>query len=178
MVQVARLALAFRIGAAPDAGYLSARVAIETGNSPGWHWGKSMKVLALVSAMAVMAACSPAQTDAPAEAEVTSVDEQGIGQSETTAADGGPSYGSFALTEPDGSVTTETIRPDGTFTMTMADGSVRTGIWEQKSPEEFCTQDEGSETMMCFDERIDADGNWISVSQADGSVSTVERLDD
>ncbi|MEP0191576.1 MAG: hypothetical protein ABJP70_13240 [Erythrobacter sp.] len=131
-----------------------------------------MKKLILVAAIAGLSACGGAASDEQSAAEPveTAVEE-------VTAADGGPSTGTFTITNSKGEVSTEVLAADGTYTNTDADGTVGNGVWEQRSPTEFCTQASDEEEMKCFAESVDADGNWTSTDPEDGEVSTILRVD-
>lgn len=136
-----------------------------------------MKYIAIVAALGMISACSPAETDDTSSADTTSVEDSAV-LAETTAADGGPSHGTFRITQADGDVITEKLAEDGTFTATDQDGEVTTGTYEQKSPNEFCAKDDDEEKMKCYVEEVNADGVWTSTDPDDGEVSTVERITD
>ena len=132
-----------------------------------------MKKILVLSALAGLAACSPAETTTEAEAP-TEVVEAPVA---TTAADGGPSTGAFKITDADGKVTMEEIRADGTYTSTTEGEAAKTGRWEQKSPESYCTtEDEEGAVQKCHTETIDENGVWTS-TDPDGEVVTVERVE-
>lgn len=143
---------------------------------PSCLMGEIMKKFAFVVGLTtVLAACS-----APAEeaATDTASTEEAAMVAETTAADGGPSTGTFTVTNAAGEVSTEVISADGTYTSTEADGTVSTGMWEQRSPNEFCTQPSDQEVMKCYAESLNEDGVWNSVDPDDGEVSVIERVAD
>ncbi|MFN2098559.1 hypothetical protein [Altererythrobacter sp. MF3-039] len=129
-----------------------------------------MKKLIAVVTLAALTACSSAEEAAETE-EVAE-------ESQIMAADGKPSYGTFTVTDPDGSVLTEVVIEDGTFTSTDAEGESVTGTWVQK-PGEFCTtvDAEGAEER-CFSEMVNDEGVWLSTDPDDGTVSIVERIEE
>lgn len=127
----------------------------------------------LVAALATISACSQkAEEAAPAEAPAT---EAAVA---TTAADGGPSTGTFKVTLADGSEITAEVKPDGTYTVTDASGAVTdTGKWEQKSPELYCeTSDKEGSTQVCLEEKVDENGVYTSKDPNTGDVATVVRV--
>lgn len=131
-----------------------------------------MKKLILLAGIATLAACAEPET----VTEPEPVAEAPPAVAEVMAADGQSPVGSYKITEPDGSVMTEELRPDGTFTNTGADGVVRTGTWVQKSPALFCStvQDEAEK---CYEEGLDAQGVWTSKDPENGEVSKIERVE-
>jgi hypothetical protein len=134
-----------------------------------------MKKLVLVAALASLSACGGAVTEeeAPAEATEMMADENAT----LLAADGGPTVGTYKVTNAAGEVSTEVIAEDGTYTSTNAAGEVSTGTWEQKSPTEYCTQPSDAEKMTCFAEMVGDDGVWTSTDPDDGEVSIIERVE-
>ncbi len=132
-----------------------------------------MKKILIAAACASLAACSPAETtdEAAAPAETAEV------VAESTAADGGPSYGMFKVTQADGTVSMEDVREDGTYTTTSEGQEPRTGKWEQASPDSFCsTADTEGAVQKCYTETVDENGVWTSTDPDDGKVSTIERV--
>ena len=129
-----------------------------------------MKKIVCVAACLALAACGGTVADAPEEAVVEDNTSVAI------AADGLPTPGTYTVTNSEGAVSTEVLNEDGTFTSTNADGEPVTGVWEQRSPNEFCTQVEGDEAMKCYAEEVNEDGVWTSTDPDDGEVSTVERV--
>ncbi|WP_336985919.1 hypothetical protein [Altererythrobacter aquiaggeris] len=135
-----------------------------------------MKKFLLISAVAALAACSPAETTTEADTPVATAEP--AAPTATTAADGGPSTGTYKITRADGTVIMEEIRADGTWTGTSEGEEPTTGTWEQKSPELFCsTDDEAGAVQKCYTESIDENGVWTSVDPDGGEVSTVERVE-
>lgn len=135
--------------------------------------GNIMKKILIITAFATLSACSaekPAEEAAPATETVEAA-------TETVAADGGPSSGMFKVTDADGKVTMEELRADGTYTATSEGEEPKTGKWEQKSPESFCsTPDEEDGKQKCYAETVGEDGVWTSTDPDDGTVSTIERV--
>ncbi len=132
-----------------------------------------MKKIIAVATLAALAACSPAEDAAEAEAPDAAAEEAMV-----MAADGGAPYGTFKITNAEGAVLTEVINEDGTFTSTDEAGETTTGTWAQK-PGEFCTtvDAEGAEEQ-CFAETVNDEGQWTSVDPDDGEVSIVERVEE
>lgn len=128
-----------------------------------------MKKIILVAVLAAMTACNQAEPAAEtAEAEETV-------PAEVMAADGGPAYGTFKVTLADGTVITDEVRQDGTYTTTMPDGSVENGTWVQK-PGEYCsTPDAEDASESCYPESIDENGVWTATNP-EGETATVERV--
>ena len=133
-----------------------------------------MKKLAIVAAVA-LAACSNAET-----AEEPVAVETEAPTSEATmsmAADGQSPVGEYKITLADGSVWTETVNADGTYSSVSPDGETETGTWRQETPERFCSQASDDEAETCRTETIGEDGVWTSVSDSDPADSvTVERV--
>lgn len=133
-----------------------------------------MKKFVLVAALAAVSACSQSETPAEPEAVETAAEAAPIA---TVAADGGPSTGNFKITREDGSVFTEEVRSDGTYTSTSADGVAETGKWVQKTPNEYCTtEDAAGAVEVCHTETVSEDGVWTSVDP-EGETGTVERIE-
>ena len=133
-----------------------------------------MRKFFAVAAIAAVAACSPAETEAEPEAveEVAEAEVGGI------TADGNPTPGNYKVTLANGDVVMEEVREDGTYTATSADGSVETGTWEQKSPELYCTtEDEEGAEQDCNEEMINEEGVWISRDAGSEEYAVVERVE-
>ncbi|MDZ4306627.1 hypothetical protein [Allopontixanthobacter sp.] len=132
-----------------------------------------MRKILMLSAIAVLAACSPAETTDEAEAPAEVVEAPVA----VTAADGGPSAGTYKITSADGKVTMEEVRADGTYTSTTEGEAPKTGTWEQKSPETYCTtEDAEGAVQKCHTETVGEDGVWTS-TDPEGEVVTVERVE-
>ena len=133
-----------------------------------------MKKILIITAVASLAACSAEKTTDEAAAPTEAVEAA----AETTAADGGASTGTFKVTDADGKVSMEEIRADGTYTATTEGEEPKTGKWEQKAPESFCTTpDEEGAKQKCYAEAVDDKGVWTSTDPDDGTVSTIERVE-
>ncbi len=133
-----------------------------------------MKKFMIVSAITVLAACSPAETtdETAAPAEVTET------AAAPTAADGGPSTGTYKVTSADGKVSIEEVREDGTYTATTEGEEPETGTWEQKSPDSYCSKsDKEGSVQKCYNEVIDEAGVWTSTDPDTGESSTIERVE-
>ncbi len=130
-----------------------------------------MKKIIAVAAIAAVAACSQADTS---EAEMT--EEVVEAPAEATAADGGTPHGTFKVTLADGSVLTEEVREDGTYTSTSDSGETRSGTWTQKDGSYCTTSDDEDATERCHTESVDENGVWTSVDP-DGETATVERVE-
>lgn len=134
-----------------------------------------MKKIILVAALATVAACNQADTTA----EPAATEEAADAAVATTAADGGPSTGTFKVTLQDGSEITAEVKLDGTYSVTDASGAVTdTGKWEQKSPELYCeTSDKEGSTQVCYEEKVDENGVYTSKNPNTGEVATVVRVE-
>lgn len=133
-----------------------------------------MKRIVLVTVIAAVAACSPAETTSEPEA---TEDVAAAPAAEVLAADGQPTAGMYKITAADGTVFMEEVKADGTYVQTGADGNVvETGKWVQKSPEQYCyTNDEEGAVEECNTEMVDEAGVWTS-RNPEGEVATVERV--
>lgn len=132
-----------------------------------------MDKIMLVAALAALGACSQAETANTAdEGEAAGQ----IAEAAPMAADGSPPHGRFKVTQADGSVQTEDVREDGTYTAVNADGEITTGTWRQK-PGEYCnTLDQEGAVERCHKESIDENGVWISLDP-EGEQAIVERIE-
>lgn len=131
-----------------------------------------MKRIMLLAGVMTIAACS--QSDTAAEPEATA--EATEAAAAPVGADGGPASGSYKITTATGEVYMEEVKADGTFTSTGPDGETKTGTWEQKTPELYCTTlDEDGAEQKCHTETVGDDGVWTS-TDPDGETVTVERV--
>ena len=134
-----------------------------------------MKKIIAIAALAALAACSREEAPAPEATE----EAVATPATETMAADGKPSHGKFEVTTADGTKYTTDVMPDGTYTVTGADGKVTdTGKWVQKSPAEYCeTSDKAGSKEKCFAEQVDDKGIYTSKDPETGKVSTIVRVE-
>lgn len=132
-----------------------------------------MKRIIVIAALAAVAACSQ-----PAPAPEPTPEAAPVAAAETLAADGKASHGTFKVTRGDATYTT-VVKPDGTYSVTGADGKVmETGKWEQKSPEQYCeTADKEGAKQKCFAEQVDDKGVYTSKDPDTGEVATVVRVE-
>ena len=137
-----------------------------------------MRKIVIAASLVALAACS---NPAP-EPETAATEEPVAVTTETVttlAADGKPSTGKFEVTTAKGEKFTADVKPDGTFAVTGADGTVvDTGKWEQKSPEQYCeTSDKPDSKQVCFTEKVDDKGVYTSFNPVTGETSTVVRIE-
>ncbi|QZD96056.1 hypothetical protein [Qipengyuania gelatinilytica] len=139
-----------------------------------------MRKLIIAASALALAGCSQADdTDTvETEDEVAVVEEAG-----PTAADGMPSPGMYKVTDGEGVVYMEEVKPDGTYVTTKDGELYQTGRWEQPSPDKYCSavdeayiDEDDDGTMKCNTEQIGEDGVWTSVNEK-GETATVERVD-
>ena len=139
-----------------------------------------MQKLILVASATILAGCSQAAeeeevVDEPVE-QAAMADESGI------AADGQATPGMYRVTSSDGNIYDEDVRADGTYTQSLNGEVVETGMWDQKSPSQYCyTVDEAyvdEDTPageQCNTEQVGEDGVWTSTNPA-GETAVVERV--
>lgn len=134
---------------------------------------QKMLIIAATASLALTACNSGEEATPEAPAETEAAAEAPAAEAQL-AADGQPAHGTFEVTLADGSVLTEVVNEDGTYTWTSSDGTTGTGTWRTEGPNVYCTTDEGEEES-CNDETVDADGVWTSVDRESGDVATVVR---
>jgi putative hemolysin len=132
-----------------------------------------MKKMLVLAALAAVSACSK---PAPApEAEASAAPEVSAPAASSLAADGGPAHGTYQVTDSEGKVMMDEVKPDGTYSTTIDGKVIDTGKWEQKSPSQYCfTKDKEGATQECAEEKVEG-GVWTSKGP-DGKVSTIERV--
>ena len=126
---------------------------------------------AVIAATFSLAACSQAEEAAPVAEETVSPEPVAM-----TVADGKPAAGTFEITQEDGSVMTQIVNADGTYTNTTADGTTSTGTWTIDGPNRFCDKAADAAEQVCYNETVGADGVWTSVNENDpADTSTIVR---
>ncbi|MFB0613171.1 hypothetical protein [Aurantiacibacter poecillastricola] len=137
-----------------------------------------MRKFALIAVFALTACAEPATDETMVEEEVAAEEPAPEPAEEVAmAVDGMPMAGTFEITNADGETYTQVVNEDGTYTNTMADGSVVDGMWSSESPDQWCGALEG-EGVECSTEMVDENGVWTSTSNDDPEdVTTIVRLD-
>ena len=138
-----------------------------------------MKRIIIVAALATLAACSQAETDADTdETAAATAEATTAAPAEVMAADGKPPAGKYRIIAGDGQVFTEELKADGTYVQTDKDGKVvETGKWVQKTPEQYCyTPDKDGAKEECNSEKVDDKGVWTSTNP-EGKTAKVERIE-
>ncbi len=132
-------------------------------------------LLACVTASFVLAGCDNAAEEAAPEDATT--EEEVVEEVASVSADGGPSAGTYEVTQADGTTFTYTANPDGTFVVVDADGAeVETGTWRQDGPNRWCDAADGEEEE-CYIEQVDENGVYTSTSESDPEdMSTIVRV--
>ena len=134
-----------------------------------------MKTALLATVIVCLAACgNEAETETSSDTNTSKTTA-----TETVAADGAPSVGSYRAVDQNGSVLIEELLEDGTYVFADEAGStIEEGNWTQKSPSELCflaNSDDADE--ICYLEEISDDGTWISTNSQTGETATIERLE-
>jgi hypothetical protein len=128
-----------------------------------------MKRIALLSALAMLAACSDAE--APAE-------DTAVTATEDVAAAPAASYsieaGTYEYTRSDGASGINTLTPDGKFSNAIAGGEIETGTWAQEGDLSCLTPDEGDKRCYTFTQP-DAEGNFTG-TMPDGVTVAVRKV--
>lgn len=132
-----------------------------------------MKKFVILGAFALAACGGGEAAEEPAAEDAAAVETEA--PVEMLAADGGPVTGTFENTSADGTVTTMVVNEDGTYTVSNADGEELSGTWTSDGPNRFCEIRE--EVTTCYDETVDENGVWTSVSESNPeAVSTLVRV--
>ena len=132
-------------------------------------------LLARATASFVLAGCEEAAEEAAPEDSTT--EEAATEEVASVSADGGPSAGTFEVTQADGTTFTYTSNPDGTYVATSADGTeTETGTWRQDGPNRWCDTATGEEEE-CYIEEVDENGVYTSTSEGNPEeTSTIVRV--
>ena len=132
---------------------------------------KKIVTTSVFAAIFTLGACSQAEEPAPVAAETVAPEPVAM-----TVADGKPAAGTFEITQADGSVMTQVVNADGTYTNTAADGTTSAGTWTLESPNRWCDKAADAAEAVCFNETVGADGVWTSVNENDpADTSTIVR---
>ena len=92
-----------------------------------------------------------------------------------TMGDGGTMAGTYTTTASDGTTSTETINPDGTYTVTNEAGEEMVSGTVAMQNGQVCYTAEGQTAAMCYNQtNAGPDGSWQAVSQ-NGERTTVVR---
>lgn len=120
-----------------------------------------MKKLIAFASVAALAACSPAETEAPAVEETVAVE----------AVAGSVAPGDYNVTWEDGSTSTFTLNEDGTYVAVRDDETVEgtSAIVDGKIC--FTASAEGTEAECWTNSEVGADGGFTSVSDAGQNVT-------
>ena len=129
---------------------------------------RKIMLLACTAGALALAGCDNAAEEADdTAADTTAVAEPAATPTPAaTVADGGPPNGTFEVTHPDGTKSTEVIAEDGTVTFTRANGETGNGTWRIDDAGNWCTV-VAPEAEQCFAESVDANGVWNSVNTTD-----------
>lgn len=129
--------------------------------------------LTLAVATLALAACGQ-KAGTEADATPTATDTAVATPVATTGAATGSMVGTYELTSADGTRMTETIRPDGTFSM-ISEGKETTGRWRMDG-ERSCFDPEGADPEVCYTTSpVAADGSF-TVTHPDGSAMTARKV--
>ena len=134
----------------------------------------SMKrVISAAFAICVLGGCAE---DGPLDEAAEQVVEDAMPM---LSADGNPPPGRYkAISEDDGTLIYEELRPDGTYVLSNAGGvPLEEGRWTQRSPEALCLRaDRETADEICYVEQVGEDGVWRSTHPQTGAVSRIERI--
>lgn len=121
-----------------------------------------MRLMTIVAATAMLAACGPAPGEDSEDAAQPAV--------QTSAAN--DIAGSYAVTLADGSVVIETINADGTYVDTTADGvETARGTWRQDG-EAMCFDPDGDDPEACYRGGAPGPDGSFAVTDGAGKVTT------
>jgi hypothetical protein len=118
-----------------------------------------MKTIAALFALAALAACGQSQTDKAATA--------------SAAPHSNAVPGTFVRTNADGSLVTEFLKSDGTYTLRVGGELTESGKWAGKDNKTCFTPDKGKETCST-DSPVGADGTFTETPDG-GTPYKVEK---
>jgi hypothetical protein len=125
-----------------------------------------MKKIALLCGLAVLAACS--------EAETTTEAEPMEAAAEAPAASWALEAGTYEYTRSDGVSGVNTVAADGTFSNAVSGGEIETGTWGQEGDLSCLTPAGGDQRCYTFTPP-DAEGN-LTGTREDGVTVTVRKV--
>ena len=135
----------------------------------------SMRKFVIAATCVALAGCGSSEVEAPeAEAENAEAEEFTL---DSTAM--GNIAGTYEVKLADGSVSMQTINPDGTYVDTTADGT-RTGggTWRATAEGAMCFDPEGDEGEECFSGGAPGEDGAFELQGEDGTVqSSVRKVD-
>ena len=120
-----------------------------------------MKKIVMLCGLAVLAACSQAETTPEAEATEAAA--------EAPAAAWALEAGTYEYTRSDGVSGVNTVAADGTFSNAVEGGDVETGTWGQEGELSCLTPAEGDKRCYTFT-TPDAEGNFTGTMESGVTV--------
>lgn len=132
-----------------------------------------MKKLMPIAVMAVLAACTPGESE-----DVTDIETVEGPETEVMAVDGQPLTGTYEATGPDGNIVTQELDAYGNVTNTAADAVSTTGTYTAESGDRVCFQyaDQDPAESCYLQSEPGEDGSWTATSETDETdVWTVRR---
>jgi len=135
----------------------------------------SMKKFVIFATCVALAGCGSSEVEPP-EAEAENAEAQEFTLDSTAM---GNIAGTYEVKLADGSVSMQTINPDGTYVDTTADGT-RTGggTWRATAEGAMCFDPEGDEGEECFSGGAPGEDGAFELQGEDGTVqSSVRKVD-
>ena len=119
-----------------------------------------------------MMACAQEQGEEPKVEEAPA--EEAVA---ATTFDGGPVAGTYTATSADGTVISQDVRADGTYTNSQDGAEDVSGTYLVDGDNRICFTDEGSEEARCYlPSDLTEDGSWTATREGDANETwTVAR---